>query len=76
MRKFLPSEAYRLLKNRKSARLCRRKRKEERSAMQCNVEKYTTEIALLKAKVSDLENALKQSENIRIQIESTFALAY
>jgi len=27
LRKFLPSEEYRLLKNRKSARLCRLKRK-------------------------------------------------
>jgi len=34
MRKFLPSEEYRLLKNRKSARLCRRKRKQERGDMQ------------------------------------------
>lgn len=33
MRKFLPSEEYRLLKNRKSARLCRRKRKEERGTI-------------------------------------------
>ena len=33
MRKFLPPEEYRLLKNRKSARLCRRKRKEERGEM-------------------------------------------
>ena len=33
MRKFLPSEEYRLLKNRKSARLCRAKRKEERGNM-------------------------------------------
>lgn len=34
MRKFLPSEEYRLIKNRKSARLCRKKRKEERGDMQ------------------------------------------
>ena len=34
MRKFLPSEEYRLLKNRKSARLCRLKRKNERGTMQ------------------------------------------
>ena len=54
----MPQEDYRLLKNRKSARICRRKRKEERNTMQVNVEKYTTEIALLKAKVSDLEQAL------------------
>ena len=33
MRKFLPSEEYRLLKNRKSARLCRLKRKNERGSM-------------------------------------------
>lgn len=33
MRKFLPSEEYRLIKNRKSARLCRKKRKEERGDM-------------------------------------------
>jgi hypothetical protein len=33
MRKFLPSEEYRLLKNRKSARLCRLKRKQERGTM-------------------------------------------
>ena len=33
MRKYLPPEEYRLLKNRKSARLCRRKRKEERGDM-------------------------------------------
>ena len=33
LRKFLPSEEYRLLKNRKSARLCRLKRKNERGTM-------------------------------------------
>ena len=38
MRKFLPGEQYRLLKNRKSARLCRKKRKEERGDMQKTVE--------------------------------------
>lgn len=34
MRKYLPSDEYRLLKNRKSARLCRQRRKEERGGMQ------------------------------------------
>lgn len=34
MRKFLPPEEYRLLKNRKSARICRLKRKNERGSMQ------------------------------------------
>jgi hypothetical protein len=38
MRKFLPAEEYRLLKNRKSARLCRRKRKEERGDMQQRID--------------------------------------
>ena len=33
MRKYLPPEEYRLLKNRKSARLCRLKRKNERGTM-------------------------------------------
>ena len=34
MRKYLPATQYRLIKNRKTARLCRRKRKEERGDMQ------------------------------------------
>lgn len=34
MRRYLPHEEYRLLKNRKSARLCRQKRKIERSSLQ------------------------------------------
>lgn len=34
MRRYLPHEEYRLLKNRKSARLCRIKRKVERSTLQ------------------------------------------
>lgn len=34
MRRYLPHEEYRLLKNRKSARLCRIKRKAERNNLQ------------------------------------------
>ena len=34
MRRYLPHEEYRLLKNRKSARLCRIKRKVERNCLQ------------------------------------------
>ena len=34
MRRYLPQEEYRLLKNRKSARLCRIKRKHERANLQ------------------------------------------
>jgi len=43
MRKFLPSEEYRLLKNRKSARLCRKKRKAERGDMQKRIEDLVRE---------------------------------
>jgi hypothetical protein len=46
MRKFLPKEEYRLLKNRKSARICRRNRKEERG--------------FLHNTLADLENKLKK----------------
>ena len=38
MRRFFPPEEYRLLKNRKSARICRRKRKEERHAEKTELE--------------------------------------
>ena len=34
MRRYLPGDEYRLLKNRKSARLCRQKRKMERNDLQ------------------------------------------
>ena len=34
MRKFLPPNEYKLLKNRKTARMCRRKKKEERGQLQ------------------------------------------
>ena len=48
MRKFLPSEEYRLLKNRKSARICRKKRKGERGEMQTKIEELTKENLNLK----------------------------
>ena len=51
MRKFLPAEQYRLLKNRKSARLCRRKRKEERGDMQKTVEDLKKDNEELKQKL-------------------------
>ena len=62
MRKFLPSEQYRLLKNRKSARLCRRKRKEERGDMQNDLEAVRTENASLKEKLETAERQLKESQ--------------
>ena len=38
MRRYLPSEEYRLFKNRKSARICRLKRKRERGKLFSEVE--------------------------------------
>lgn len=40
MRKYLPQEEYRLLKNRKSARLCRQKRKIENSDLKNTAVNY------------------------------------
>lgn len=40
MRRYLPQDEYRLLKNRKSARLCRLKRKKERSEMQTRASEF------------------------------------
>ena len=42
MRKILPSEEYRLFKNRKSARVCRRKRKLDLSCMGGQLEELST----------------------------------
>jgi len=63
MRKYLPPEEYRLLKNRKSARLCRKKRKQERGDMQKHIEDLATENNLLKQKLEETERALKESQN-------------
>ena len=62
MRKFLPSEQYRLLKNRKSARLCRRKRKEERGDMQSDLDVIKKENVTLKEKLETVQRELKESQ--------------
>lgn len=67
MRKYLPSVEYRLLKNRKSARLCRKKRKEERGDMQKHIEDLVTENRLLKQKLAVTERALKESQNALLE---------
>ena len=64
MRKFLPSEQYRLLKNRKSARLCRRKRKEERGDMQKDLDDMKKENQKLKDKLEETERLLKEKERV------------
>ena len=58
MRKFLPAQQYRLIKNRKTARLCRRKRKEERGDMARLVDNLRKENLWYKIKLEDLEKKL------------------
>ena len=65
MRKFLPPTQYRLIKNRKTARLCRRKRKEERNDMQRSLEELKKEIVWYKIKLDDTERKLIESERAR-----------
>jgi len=57
MRKYLPSEEYRLLKNRKSARLCRLKRKQERISVKSTLEEIESELNDLR---DDLEATQKK----------------
>ena len=65
MRKFLPAQQYRLIKNRKTARLCRRKRKEERGDMARLVDNLRKENLWYKIKLEDLEKKLLESERAR-----------
>jgi len=65
MRKYLPSTQYRLIKNRKTARLCRRKRKEERGDMQKALDDLRKENLWYKIKLEDLEKKLQESERAR-----------
>lgn len=65
MRKYLPATQYRLIKNRKTARLCRRKRKEERGDMQRTLEELRKENLWYKIKLEDLERKLMESERAR-----------
>ena len=65
MRKYLPSTQYRLIKNRKTARLCRRKRKEERGDMQKTLDDLRKENLWYKIKLEDLEKKLQESERAR-----------
>lgn len=65
MRKYLPPAQYRLIKNRKTARLCRKKRKEERGDMQRLLEELRRENLWYKIKLEDLEKKLMESERAR-----------
>ena len=66
MRKYLPATQYRLIKNRKTARLCRRKRKEERGDMQRLLDELRKENLWYKIKMEDLEKKLQESEHLRL----------
>ena len=66
MRKYLPATQYRLIKNRKTARLCRRKRKEERGDMQRLLDELRKENLWYKIKMEDLEKKLQESERLRL----------
>lgn len=65
MRKYLPATQYRLIKNRKTARLCRRKRKEERGDMQRTLEELRKENLWYKIKLEEVQKSLAESERAR-----------
>jgi hypothetical protein len=65
MRRYLPPTQYRLIKNRKTARICRRKRKEERGDMQRTLEQLRKENFWYKIKLEELEKKLQESERAR-----------
>ncbi len=65
MRKYLPSEEYRLLKNRKSARLCRLKRKEERGSMKKTLVEVEAEMDEMKVELEKTQKKLAKSKEKR-----------
>lgn len=62
MRKILPKKDYRQLKNRKSARECRKKRKEERNGMMDELIQLRNDKIKLKAEVEVLTKQLQRLE--------------
>ena len=62
MRKILPKQEYRQLKNRKSARECRKKRKEERTGMMDELMQLRNDKIKLKAEVEVLTKQLQRLE--------------
>lgn len=73
MRKYLPPAQYRLIKNRKTARLYRRKRKEERGDMQKTLEDLRKENMYYKIRMEELERKLAEAERalaINKEVES------
>ena len=62
MRKYLPPAQYRLIKNRKTARLYRRKRKVERGDMQKTLDDLREENLYYKIRIEELERKLAEAE--------------
>lgn len=63
MRKYLPKKDYRQLKNRKSARECRKKRKEERNGMMDELIQLRNDKIKLMAEVDVLTKQLQRLED-------------
>jgi hypothetical protein len=63
IRKLLPSEEYRLFKNRKSARICRRKRKLERSSMNLHLQELFSTNTNLWQQLEKTQSELKESKD-------------
>ena len=64
MRKYLPSEEYRLLKNRKTARLCRRKRKQERNETTETLKSLQDANLELKKQLEKQKRLLKEKDQV------------
>lgn len=71
IRKVLPAEQYRLIKNRKSARICRRKRKMERNSMQSGLSELHVHNNSLQARLNTTLQQLKESQEQTRAAEAT-----
>lgn len=75
MRRLLPQDEYRLIKNRKSARICRRKRKMERGNMQEELKKLQDKATEQNALLGQLEREKQDLLSKTIRIETDLARA-
>jgi ribosomal protein S4 len=68
MRKYLPHNDYRLLKNRKSARLCRIKRKVERATLMSKTVDYEQLCEDLRKELEEEKQRVKAIEDGSLQM--------
>ena len=68
MRKYLPHNEYRLLKNRKSARLCRIKRKVERATLMSKTVDYEQLCGELRKELDEEKQRVKAIEDGSLQM--------